>query len=342
MRAGLAQKLERTWYGNARPGLLLRTLERIYFAGFRVHQRYQKWRRAADLEGKPIVVVGNLTAGGTGKTPFVIRLAVLAREAGFAPGVVSRGYGRSGNEPVSVSADSDPRLCGDEPLLIARRADCPVRVDPDREQATRFLLESGVDLVIADDGLQRSSLPRRLEICIVDRQRGAGNGHLLPAGPLREPLSRLEEIEIIVEHMRSGAGSPDDDGFTMRLEAGRFHRLQGEDSCTAEDLSGTGKTLHAVAGIARPERFFETLEKAGLNFERHPFPDHHLFRKHDFASIGAEDIILLTEKDAVKCSRLALFNAFYLPVTAKFSDSLEKKLSNTLHGSFSGGKESDS
>lgn len=339
MRAGPAQRLERAWYSDARPGWLLRALEKFYFAGFRVHQRYQKWRRAADLEGEPIVVVGNLTAGGTGKTPFVIRLANLAREAGFAPGIISRGYGRSGKEPVSVSAGSDPRLCGDEPLLIARRVGCPVRVDPDREQAARYLLESGVDLVIADDGLQRTRLPRRLEICIVDRHRGAGNGHLLPAGPLREPLSRLQEYEIVVEHVRPGTDKGETGARTMQLEAGRFRRIDNDETSTAAELAAQGRPLRAVAGIANPQRFFDTLSGLGLHFEAHPFPDHHVFRDQDFAAFSGNEIVLMTEKDAVKCGGLGLPDAWYLPVVARFSESLEQSLTATLRSRFAGTKE---
>ena len=279
MRARLARKLEHSWYGTSRPSRLMRFLERVYYRGFLAHQRYQRSRRAKDLDGKPIIVVGNLTAGGNGKTPFVIRLVELAREAGFIPGVVSRGYGRAGEQAISVSADSDPAECGDEPVLIARRAGCPVRVDSNREQAVRHLLGDGVNLVIADDGLQRARLPRQLEICIMDRQKGAGNGHLLPAGPLREPLARLEEIDIVVEHCSPGTRFDATDACAMQLQPGPFRKLHGDETSTAIDLNAGGANIHAVAGIADPGRFFATLNQLGLQFTEHPFPDHHAFSK---------------------------------------------------------------
>ncbi|NNL94522.1 MAG: tetraacyldisaccharide 4'-kinase, partial [Xanthomonadales bacterium] len=293
MRARLARKLEQTWYGSARPGALLKFLEKVYYLGFRIHQRYQLARRATDLEHSAIIVVGNLTAGGTGKTPFVIRLVELAREAGFTPGVVSRGHGRLTNEPVSVHADSDPAECGDEPVLIARRARCPVQVDSEREQAVRLLFGQGVNLVIADDGLQRSRLPRQLEICVVDRQKGAGNGHLLPAGPLREPLSRLGNIEIVVEHCGPGVLPDEAEASLMQLQPGRFTRLHGDDSCTAEGLRSQGGKIHAIAGIADPQRFWKTLAELGLEFEAHPFPDHHVFRMRDFSGFPAAEIVVM-------------------------------------------------
>lgn len=330
MRARLAHKLEETWYGKSKPGKLLGVLERVYYLGFRAHQRYQRMRRADDLHHAPIIVVGNLTAGGSGKTPFVIALVELAKQAGFRPGVISRGYGRKSNEPVSVKADHHPDICGDEPLLIARHTQSPVQVDSDREQAARDLMKSGVNLVISDDGLQRARMPRRLEVCIMDRRRGAGNGRLLPAGPLREPLSRLENVEIVVEHIAPGVNPQASEGFTMQLQPGLFRRLHVEESRTVSELRTVGKKIHAVAGIAEPQRFWSTLRHLGLQFEEHPFPDHHRFHKGDFSSFGADDIVLMTEKDAVKCSNLALFNAWYLPVTAQFSEGLEQRLLNAL------------
>lgn len=330
MRAHLARKLEHSWYGTSRPGRLLRFLERVYYRGFLAHQRYQRSRRATDLDEKPIIVVGNLTAGGTGKTPFVIRLVELAREAGFMPGVVSRGYGRTGRQGISVNADSDPAECGDEPVLIARRVGCPVRVDANREQAARHLLGNGVNLVIADDGLQRARLPRQLEICIMDRQKGAGNGHLLPAGPLREPLARLKKIDIVVEHCSPGTRFDATDACAMQLQPGLFRKLHGDETSTAIDLNTRVANIHAVAGIADPGRFFSTLNQLGLQFTEHPFPDHHAFSKQDFEGLGPDDIIVMTEKDAVKCTRLALFNAWYLPVSAHFSEQLEIRLASAL------------
>ena len=188
MRAAIESSLNKTWYGTRPPGVLLTSLEKLYRYLSGAQRARALAQRAADLEAKPIVVVGNLTAGGAGKTPLVIRLCELALECGLRPGVISRGHGRSAKGAVRVSASNTAAEAGDEPLMIASRLGVAVMVDVNREQAARTLFDEGVDMVISDDGLQRLSLPRVLEFCVVDEQRGFGNGRLLPAGPLREPV----------------------------------------------------------------------------------------------------------------------------------------------------------
>ena len=327
LRGEIEQSLHRRWYGDREPGFMLKGLELFYRAGFRGHQAWQRFRRARDLERRAIWVVGNLVAGGTGKTPFVIRLAELAKQAGRKPGIVSRGYGRTSHEPLRVTPDADPQDSGDEPLLIARRTAVPVQVDRDREAAARALFADGVDLVISDDGLQRARLPRALDICLVDRDRGNGNGHLLPAGPLREPLSRVEEVDLVVDCVAPRVTPPLDAGYWMRLVPGGVFGLRDNRPAPPEQLGGP---LHAVTGIARPERFFETLRGLDLEFREWPFADHHRFSMADFSAIPGGDTIIMTEKDAIKCARLPLRNAFVLPVAAEFSPELEGRLKQEL------------
>jgi tetraacyldisaccharide 4'-kinase len=326
MRSYLERKLHETWYGDRAPGGLLMFLEKIYAKLSGLHRAINRRRQPADLQRKPIFVVGNLTAGGGGKTPMVVYLCKLAIDCGFRPGVVSRGYGRSGSQPQRVTADSDPAEVGDEPLLIAQRCAVPVQVDNDRERAARTLFEDGVDLVISDDGLQRMRLPRKLEICVVDRISGFGNGRLLPAGPLRETPARLQTVDFAVDHLPAGTNMTLEKGFNMSLKAGRLHKLHGEESMDVTTLAKEGQVIHAVAGIAQPERFFISLDKMGLEVQQHVFADHHRYRKSDFARLGGDSMVIMTEKDAVKCRKLPLFNAWYLPVEAVMSENLEAGL----------------
>lgn len=326
MRARLEQYFLQTWYGNRAPTVFLLLLERLYRALFALNKKYKLGRRARDLEGKPILIVGNLSAGGTGKTPMVLKLCELARTCGLNPGVVSRGYGRRTRGALRVTSGLNPKDTGDEPLLIATRGQVPVQVDSDRENAARELFRDKVDLVIADDGLQRHSLPRRLEICLVDRQRGFGNGHLLPAGPLREPVTRLETVDFVVEHLPPGAKTMQEQAYSMRLEPGSLLSLHGEGSRELAEIRNSDFEIHAVAGISNPDRFFKTLEQAGIKCIHHDFPDHHSYRRSDFDQIPAGSMIVMTEKDAVKCRSLPLNDAWYIPVTAVLSESLENDL----------------
>lgn len=308
-------RLQDTWYGAQPPGLLLRGLERVY-------RRLAAWDRARQLAarppqllGRPIVVVGNLTVGGTGKTPLVIRLCELLLESGLRPGVISRGYGRRGRGPVSVTVSSNPAIAGDEPLMIARRCAVPVRVDRDREAAAQFLLEREVQVVIADDGLQRLRLPRALELCVVDAQRGFGNGHLFPAGPLRELPARLDSVDWVVANGADGAHVLPPDAVPMTLRPRMFKRLQGSGTCSLEAMAArlAHAPGHAVAGIGQPQRFFDLLRSLGCAVQHElAFADHHPFTRHDFATL--KGTVLMTEKDAVKCARLDLDDAWYLAV----------------------------
>lgn len=333
MRSAIESRLNRAWYGAGQPGWLLRALSFAYGVLSAGHRKLARLLRARDLDGKPIIVVGNLAAGGSGKTPLVIRLCELALECGLKPGVVSRGYGRSHKRPLRVSAQHSAAEAGDEPLLIARRCGVPVQVDANRERAARSLFDEGVDIVIADDGLQRLSLPRAVELCVVDGHRGLGNGRLLPAGPLREPASRLGSVDYVVRHggpQRADRLEEDPAEVGMSLEPGPARRLEGEETMGLDAVRDAETESHAVAGIADPERFFGMLSGLGIRPVCHPFPDHHRFSANDFDVIPEGAMILMTEKDAVKCAGLGLRNAWYVPVDAVLDERFEKALRTRL------------
>ncbi len=265
----------------------------------------------------PVIVVGNITAGGTGKTPLVIWLAHCLQEIGMRPGVISRGYGgRIGKGPVRVGPDMDPDDCGDEPAMIAGRVSCPVMVGSDRVAVARELIGIGCDVLIADDGLQHRRLVRDFEFLVIDGQRGFGNGSRLPAGPLRESSQRAQTVACVV--VNGAGGEPGFSGSAVRMDliGDKLWRLDDSEKI---DLDSWSEPVHAIAGIGNPERFFERLERAGLALERHAFADHFSYREKDLEfAMGVA--IVMTEKDAIKCRRFDLDDAWYLPVTASFAD----------------------
>ncbi len=254
----------------------------------------------------PVIVVGNISVGGTGKTPLVLWLADFLRRQGYHPGIVSRGYGGGTAGAAAVDIRSDPAAVGDEPLLLARKSGCPVWVGRDRVAAGNALLRAhpDCDVLVSDDGLQHYRLGRDVEIAVVDGERKFGNGLLLPGGPLREGVSRLRSVDAVVVN----GGSPKaamllDSEFEMRLEGEVFCNLRQPELCAGAVDFG-GKKLHAVAGIGNPQRFFAHLRGLGLAFEEHAFPDHCVFRSQDLDYRDA-DALLMTEKDAVKCAGFA-------------------------------------
>jgi len=281
----------------------------------------------------PVVIVGNITVGGSGKTPLVIHLASALRLLGRYPGVVSRGYRGNITRPTEVTAGSDPAVVGDEPLLLARRTGCPVFVGRDRPAVARALLTGypQCDVIIADDGLQHYRLKRDVEIAVFD-ERGVMNGWCLPAGPLREPVSRLTQVDAVVLNGSAVSPAPtlDRPAFVMRLLGDRFHRLDDPRiTCGPADLAGL--ELHAVAGMGAPRRFFDHLREMGLDFVGHPFADHHDFRAEDLAFSG--DAILTTEKDAVKLGRLSLsLPVWVLPIAVDVSPDLAAFVLEKLNG----------
>ncbi len=267
----------------------------------------------------PVIVVGNLAVGGSGKTPLVLWLVRRLQERGRRPGIISRGYGGSARGVHEVKPDSDCSHVGDEPLLLARRSGVPVFISRDRVAAGRALLAAypECDLLVADDGLQHYRLQRTIEIAVVD-SRGRGNGHLLPAGPLREPWRRLTDAFALVWNSTPPVPVPMarrvPRQFSMQLVGDRFLAVRAAStSCDAAALRS--RRLHAIAGIGNPRRFFSQLRALGLDFEEHAFADHHAYRAADLA-FAREGVLLMTEKDAVKCAALVTGEAWVLPVDA--------------------------
>jgi tetraacyldisaccharide 4'-kinase len=275
--------------------------------------------------GIPVVVVGNVTVGGSGKTPLVIWIAEHLKKKGWTPGIVSRGYGAKIESPRAATIADAAADVGDEPIVLSRRSGCPVWVGADRVAVCRALRAAhpDVDALILDDGLQHYALRRDVEIAVVDA-RNFGNGFLLPAGPLREPPSRLRSVGAVVSHASSVPGYP------MKLKGDTLHRMtDANDRRPASAFAG--QRAHAVAGIGEPNRFFLQLGKLGIKVVPHPFPDHHAFKPADL-DFGDEAPVLMTEKDAVKLRRAARPNWWVLPVTAEVDAAFGEWLTRRLDG----------
>ncbi len=312
---GLRESLPRAWQRRGAPAIALLPLAALFCLLARLRRlAYRRGWLPVERLAVPVVVVGNVTVGGSGKTPLVAALVAALRRRGRRPGIVARGYGaRVGDRPRRVSPEDDPATVGDEPLLLARRTSCPVVVHPDRVWAARVLVEeAGCDRVVADDGLQHYRLGRDVEIAVVDGRRGLGNGWCLPAGPLREPPSRLGTVDAVVTN---GGGR----GWSMELEPGAAVNLA---SGERRPLSAwAGQAVEAVAGIGDPARFFATLEAAGIRPHRHAFPDHHGYRPGELDFPGDRPL-LMTEKDAVKCRPFAGADWWFVPVEARVAPAL--------------------
>lgn len=280
----------------------------------------------------PVIVIGNINVGGTGKTPLVIWLAAQLKSAGYQPGIISRGYGGSAQQVREVFAHDLPAEVGDEPVLIAKRTNCPVFVNANRVAAAKALLSAhpACNIIISDDGLQHYRLHRDVEIVVVDGAKGFGNQALLPAGPLREPVSRLQRVDALVINGKQSFKSESlpNARSEMQLESGAFYNLLNPaQRCNASAFHN--KQVAAVAGIGNPVRFFQQLQQLGVHFQPHAFADHHAFTAADFKGINA-DIVLMTEKDAVKCQALAQPNFWVLPVNAVIKDGLMAVILNKL------------
>ncbi|MDZ7781753.1 MAG: tetraacyldisaccharide 4'-kinase [Halioglobus sp.] len=302
--------LEEAWYRGAWwLGLLIPAEWLFRSVTFLRRAAYRRGLLHVYRSPGPVVVVGNITPGGTGKTPVVIALAQALSDRGIRVGVVSRGHGaRAGGGPHLVDASSTVEDCGDEALLIFRRAGCPCAVGRSRPAALRLLeAETDVDLVISDDGLQHYAMARDLEIVLYDRRWGFGNGRCLPAGPLREPLSRLGEVDFVLCRGR------DEDADVHYRAGGLVNIASGERREFSPAAIGTA--IHAVAAIGCPRQFLDELAGAGFEPEAHVFRDHYVFRREDFAALLDKPIIM-TEKDAVKCANLAGENAWFVQISA--------------------------
>jgi tetraacyldisaccharide 4'-kinase len=312
--------IQRIWYADSAAYWMLLPLSWL-FAGLVSARRsfFERGVLRSVAVNVPVVVVGNITVGGTGKTPVTIWLALQLKERGLRPGIVSRGYGGLvGRNPRQVTAGSDPDAVGDEAVLMAKRSACPVVVHPDRVSAAQEIGGLGVDVIIADDGLQHYHLARQYEIAVIDGTRGFGNGKLLPAGPLREPVSRLKSVDRVLVNksvMRSErairelpAGLAVTDFY---LKGTMVRSLDEREEAPLAKFAG--RQVHAVAAIGNPGRFFTFLESHGMQVIEHAFPDHSRLTEKDLRYDDGLDV-LMTEKDAVKYGSLSIERCWYVPV----------------------------
>lgn len=328
---GIEQRLRGLWYQQQLDVALFPLLPLSWLFRLVVWLRHGLYRSSLLRSYRlpvPVIVIGNLTVGGSGKTPLVLWLVERLCERGWRPGIVSRGHGGTAEGVQAVALDSASSLVGDEPLLLARRSRVPVFVARDRVAAGQGLLSEnpGCNIIISDDGLQHYRMQRSVEITVFDA-RGAGNARLLPAGPLREPLHRLSAatalvwnaspqaralIKVPAQMAKATLALPQ---FMMRVVGKRFFLLSdAQVRCTADDLRG--KRLYAMAGIGDPSRFFAQVSALGLEFDAHPFADHHVYSAADLA-FADDGVLLMTEKDAVKCVALTAREAWVLPVDAQ-------------------------
>lgn len=294
-------------------------LSQLYRALFSLNRKlYQVGIKSSFRAPAPVIIVGNITVGGTGKTPLVIFLVELLRERGYRPAVISRGYaGNSPCYPLLVTKDTPVLECGDEPSLIVRRTGVPMCVGPNRQQSIELLIDRhDVDVIISDDGLQHFALERDIELCLVDQKSSLLNKCLLPAGPFREVISRLSTVDFVIHH-------GGDSRYSMSLQLDAPRNIVGAD----KSFDHT-KHTHALAGIGNPQRFFDACLSLGLNIESHAFPDHHQFSRSDIDFGDAQ--VIMTEKDAVKCEHFADQQHWYLPVDAKLSAEFNNDLIDAL------------
>lgn len=305
----LVDTLERGWYGKGSVPWWTLPLSWLYASVFSLRRAmYRRGWKTGVRMSVPVLVVGNVTVGGTGKTPLTIALVMALRERGFHPGVVSRGYGGSERGPCLVDEGAAPLRVGDEPALM-RSHGVQVAIGRDRPAAAQLLVDAGCDLVIADDGLQHYRLQRDIEVCVIDGQRRFGNERWLPAGPMRESVKRIEQVDFRV----CNGGVPAANEVAMRLEGRVARGLVDGNERPLEEFRG--QRVHAVAGIGNPDRFFASLRDRGLEVVPHRFPDHYVYTAADL-DFGDCSPVLMTEKDAVKCASFALPHGWSVPVRA--------------------------
>lgn len=314
--------IERIWYGHNLLTSLLLPVSWVFGAVARRRRRAYLDQLATNTIWKPpvpIIVVGNISVGGTGKTPVVIAVVEFLQGLGYQPGVVARGYGgKPASVPLLLQSDTPAAACGDEPLLLHRRTGCPVVIDPDRPRAVRHLLQiSNCDVIVSDDGMQHYALYRDIELTVVDGERGFGNGHYLPAGPLREAPERLATVDAVVLN-GGGELAGVSNAYGFRLEPSHLFQLTSGRSEPIDTLDQR-TPVHALAGIGNPGRFFDTLTGLGFDIIPHAFPDHFAYTRQDIDFNDAK-IILMTEKDAVKCTEIADERHWCLAVNAVFGD----------------------
>jgi tetraacyldisaccharide 4'-kinase len=331
-RMGLQGRLLRLWYEQPRRLSALQPVSWLYGSVTSVRRAAYRWGLLRSHRiAKPVIVIGNLTVGGTGKTPLTIWLANCFRQRGIQVGLVSRGYGRRESGLRVVVSSSPWQEVGDEPLILHQRSGCTTIVASDRVAAARELIARGAQVILSDDGLQHLRMTRNCEIIVIDSARGFGNGRVLPAGPLRESAARVRAADAVVVNGGAGGelvrGAPPELAATalrMRLVAGEARPVVG--SGQPQPLEAfRGRPVHAVAGIGNPQRFFTDLRARGLEVIEHAFPDHHALTGAEL-DFGDGLAVLMTEKDAVKCRDVAGPRLWYVPVEAVFSEADSRRL----------------
>ncbi|UDL06879.1 tetraacyldisaccharide 4'-kinase [Marinobacter sp. CA1] len=323
--------VERLWYGQGRPLWPLWPLAWLYRSIARRRRLNARGEGANPSLSQPVIVVGNITAGGTGKSPLTAWLVAFLRDQGWSPVILTRGYGgRSKHHPLTVQPDSDVQLVGDEPLMLAQQCGCPVVVDPKRCRGGQWAIDQKLgDILVCDDGLQHYALPRDLELAVFDGERGMGNGAPIPVGPLREPPERLATVDAVVTNGHAPLQLDHPHQYCMTLAPTRVRHLH---SGQCHDVAWlAGKRVRAVAGIGNPERFFNTLRHLGAKVRGQPFGDHHHFHAGDLA-VEPGEALLMTAKDAVKCRQLAPEESWVLDVEAQLPEAFGEFLLQRLAG----------
>ncbi len=314
--------VDRLWYSGKRPLWPLYPLVWLYRT-IAENRRRRAWQAREESIPVPVVVVGNLTAGGTGKSPLTAALTGLLQEHGWQPVILSRGYGgKADRYPLLVTHDTGPDVAGDEPVMLAAESGCPVVVDPDRKRGALWALERKLgNILVCDDGLQHYRLPRDIELAVFDASRGIGNGALIPVGPLREPLERLGSVDFVITNGGHLDQLEHEHQFTMTLAPSELRNLVTGESLAPESLQG--QRVRAVAGIGNPGRFFDTLRTLGAQVRPRALPDHHRFTPGDLQSEDGEWLVM-TAKDAVKCRGFAPDNTWVLAVKARLPEAFRE------------------
>lgn len=315
LRRQLARKIEQAWYERSVLSQLLRPLSWMFLTLACSRRFLYKSGILKQIRMPiPVIVVGNITVGGTGKTPLVIWIANYLKQSGYKPGIISRGYGGKANKwPQQVRPDADPVMVGDEAVVISRRTACPIAVGPNRVADSQALIKyAEVDVIISDDGLQHYALDRTVEIAVIDGIRRFGNGFCLPAGPLRERRTRLEEVDFRVTNGVAAQGE-----ISMRYQSDKVVNMKTSEVRQISEFNQ--QPVNAIAGIGNPDRFFNFIRAKGIRASTRAFPDHHVFADGDIDFPDSE-ALFMTEKDAVKCQRFARDNWWYVPVDAVLPD----------------------
>ena len=329
----LQQWLESVWYGSDKSigRLLLMPLSYLYSA-VNNYQRKTQTKNLVKLDC-PVIVVGNITVGGTGKTPLTIHIVQILQKAGYKPAIITRGYGgKATTWPQSVTADSSAKMVGDEAVLMAQRTGVPLFAGADRLESIAQLLKShDCDVIVSDDGMQHYKLPRDIQIAVIDGKRQLGNGYCLPAGPLREKKERLSSCDLIVVNGKNSNADTDIFGnyFEMGLSGATLMNLSTQEKKSLSEFSG--QDVQALTGIGNPQRFYSTLLEHNLKLIKNSFPDHYAFEASDLC-FDVESIVIMTEKDAVKCKTLIgdAKQYWYLPVSATLTNDFDRALLDQL------------